>query len=85
VSDPYGKMLQEIAGKGDAGMNAVLWDMRVPRSQGQAGGFRGFGGAMVDPGEYMVTLELAGQKLTKKALIPKRIGWALGPFPTVIK
>jgi len=85
VSDPYGKMLQEIAGKGDAGMNAVLWDMRIPRPQGQAGGFRGFGGAMVDPGEYVVTLELAGQKLTKKALIPKRMGWALGPFPTVIK
>ncbi len=85
VSDPYGKVLQEIAGKGDAGMNAVLWDMRIPRPQGQAGGFRGFGGAMVDPGEYVVTLELAGKKLTKKALIPKRMGWALGPFPSVIK
>jgi photosystem II stability/assembly factor-like uncharacterized protein len=85
VSDPYGKMLQEIAGKGDAGMNVVLWDMRIPRPQGQAGGFRGFGGAMVDPGEYVVTLELAGKKLTKKALITKRMGWALGPFPSVIK
>ena len=85
VSDPYGKVLQEIAGKGDAGMNVVLWDMRIPRPQGQAGGFRGFGGAMVDPGEYVVTLELAGQKLTKKALIPKRMGWALGPFPSIIK
>ena len=85
VSDPYGKELQEIAGKGEAGMNAVLWDMRAPRPQGQAGGFRGFGGAMVDPGEYVVTLELAGKKLTKKALIPKRMGWALGPFPSVIQ
>ena len=85
VSDPYGKVLQEIAGKGDAGMNAALWDMRAPRPQGQAGGFRGFGGAMMDPGEYVVTLELADKKLTKRAVIPKRMGWALGPFPSVIK
>ncbi len=85
VSDPYGKVLQEISGKGEAGMNAVLWDMRIPRPQGQAGGFRGFGRAMVEPGEYVVTLEAVGKKMTKKALIPKRMGWALGPFPTVIK
>jgi hypothetical protein len=85
VTDPYGKVLQEIAGKGDAGMNTALWDMRLQRSPGQAGGFRGFGGAMVEPGEYVVTIESAGKKLTKKALIPKRMGWALGPFPNIIK
>jgi photosystem II stability/assembly factor-like uncharacterized protein len=86
VTDPYGKVLSEIIGKGEAGMNTVLWDMRAERPQGQAAGFRGFGGGpMVDPGEYVVTLEIGDKKFAKKALIPKRMGWALGPFPTVIK
>jgi len=86
VADPYGKVLSEIIGKGEAGMNTVLWDMRLQRPQGQAAGFRGFGGGpMVDPGEYVVTLEIGDKKFAKKVLIPKRMGWALGPFPTVIK
>jgi len=86
VTDPYGKVLREINGKGEAGMNTVLWDMRVPRPQGQAPGFGGFGGgAMVDPGEYVVTIEIGDRTFTKKALIPKRMGWSLGPFPSVIK
>jgi len=86
VTDPYGKVLREINGKGEAGMNTVQWDMRVPRPQGQAPGFGGFGGgAMVDPGEYVVTLEIGDKTFTKKALIPKRMGWSLGPFPSVIK
>jgi photosystem II stability/assembly factor-like uncharacterized protein len=86
VTDPYGKVLSEITGKGEAGISTVLWDMRLQRPQGQAGGFRGFGGGpMVNPGEFVVTLEIGDRKFTKKALIPKRMGWALGPFPTVIK
>jgi len=86
VSDPYGRVMQEISATGEAGLNAALWNMRLPRPQGQAGGFGGFGGGqMVDPGEYVVTLESGGSKLTKKASIPKRMGWALGPFPAVIR
>ena len=86
VTDPYGKVLREINGKGEAGMNTAQWDMRVPRPQGQAPGFGGFGGgAMVDPGEYLVTIEIGDKTFTKKALIPKRMGWSLGPFPSVIK
>jgi len=86
VTDPYGKVLREINGKGEAGMNTAQWDMRMPRPQGQAPGFGGFGGgAMVDPGEYLVTIEIGDKTFTKKALIPKRMGWSLGPFPSVIK
>jgi hypothetical protein len=59
--------------------------MRLPRTQGQTPGFGGFGGGMVDPGEYVVTLELGDKKFAKKAVIPKRMGWAIGPFPSVIK
>jgi photosystem II stability/assembly factor-like uncharacterized protein len=86
VTDPYGKVLREINGKGEAGMNTIQWDMRVPRPQGQAPGFGGFGGgAMVDSGEYVVTLEIGDKTFTKKALIPKRMGWSLGPISSVIK
>ena len=85
VTDPYGKLLRELAGKGEAGMNSVSWDMRLPRAQGQTPGFGGGGGGMVDPGEYVVILELGDKKFTKKAEIPKRMGWAIGPFPSVIK
>lgn len=86
VTDPYGKVLREINGKGEAGMNTAQWDMRMPRPQGQAPGFGGFGGgAMVDPGEYLVTIEIGDKTFTKKALIPKRMGWSLGPFPATIK
>jgi hypothetical protein len=85
VADPYGKVLRELAGKPDAGLNTVLWDMRLPRSQ-QAPRFEdGFGGPMVDPGEYVVTIDVDGKKFVKKAVIPKRMGWSIGPFPSVIK
>ena len=89
VADPYGQVIRELSGKQEAGMNTMLWDMRAPRPQGQrpsgAGGGFGLAGGMVDPGEYVVTLETGGKKLTKKAVITKRTGWALGPFPSVIK
>ena len=85
VADPYGKVLSEIAGKGEAGVNTVLWDMRVPRAQSQMPRFEDFGGPLVDPGEYVVTLDVDGRKFVKKAFIPKRTGWAYGPFPSVIK
>jgi photosystem II stability/assembly factor-like uncharacterized protein len=86
VSDSYGKLIAEIAGKGEAGMNRVSWGMR-PQLPGQAGA-RGpgmGGGAMVEPGEYVVTLEAGGTKLTKKAVIRYRQGWTVGAVPTIIK
>jgi hypothetical protein len=76
-------------------MNTVLWDMRAvnPAAQGARGGAgtggrggRGVGGgSIVDPGEYVVMLEVDGKKLVKKAVIPRRMGWSLGPFPYEIR
>jgi hypothetical protein len=86
VADASGAVLAELAGKGDPGLNTVLWGMR-PQRPGQ-GGQRGAGmggGAMVDPGEYTVTLEAAGRSLSKKAVIRARQGWTVGPVPTIIK
>ena len=88
ISDPYGKVVSELKGKPDAGMNSVLWDMSVrepgaevrPPDQDWWRPRK-----MADVGEYVVTLEAAGQKLSKKAVIRKRQGWTVGPVPVEIK
>jgi photosystem II stability/assembly factor-like uncharacterized protein len=87
ITDPYGQVLSEITGKGEPGVNTVLWDMRGRRPQAQAGQtYMGFyGRPLVDPGEYVVTLEVGEKKLTRRALIKGRTGWSLGPFPVRIK
>ena len=86
IRDPYGKVLRELPGKTEAGLNTVLWDMRPQRAQSQVPRFEGgFGGPMVDPGEYVVTLDVDGKTFVQKAVIPKRMGWSVGPFPSVVK
>jgi len=87
ISDPYGKVIRELEGKGEAGLNTVLWDMRPKREGGPPAGGFDFASwrRRVDAGEYVVTLEAAGKKLTQKALIRGRHGWSVGPFPAIIK
>ena len=86
VADPYGQVMGELAGKGEAGLNTVLWLMRVQRPGQRQEGFEGFfGGRLVDPGEYVVTLDVGGKKLTKKALIRGRQGWTVGPVTAPVK
>jgi len=83
ITDLSGKVLREIDGKGEAGFNTVLWDMR-PKSEGEAPPEEDEYAArsgLVDPGEYVVVLEAGGRKLTQKAIIRKRQGWSIGPFP----
>jgi photosystem II stability/assembly factor-like uncharacterized protein len=88
IADPYGKVLAELTGSGEPGLNTVEWSMRAPRA-GQGGGpgeeFGYFGGPLVEPGEYVVTLDCGGRVLAKKAVIRGRQGWTLGPLPVVIK
>ena len=86
VADPYGQVLAELAGKGEAGLNSVVWSMRLRPARGGQEGYEGFfGGRFVDPGEYVVTLEFGGQKLAKKVLVRGRQGWTVGPVTAVIK
>jgi hypothetical protein len=88
VADPYGKVVSVLKGKAEAGINSVMWDMSIP----------GPGEEVRPPdqnfwrprpyaavGEYVVTLEAGGQKLSKKAVIRKRQGWTIGPVPVEIK
>jgi photosystem II stability/assembly factor-like uncharacterized protein len=87
IADPYGQVLAEITGKGEPGINTIQWGMRPQRQGQQAGrgpGMGGMGGAMVNPGEFVVTLEASGKKLSKKAVIRYRQGWTIGAAPTII-
>jgi hypothetical protein len=88
VTDLEGKMLREIEGKGEAGLNTVTWDMRPKREKEGPGGeeFSEWRPSpLVEAGEYVVTLGASGRKLTQKAVVRKRLGWSIGPFPFQIK
>jgi photosystem II stability/assembly factor-like uncharacterized protein len=74
IADPYGKVLAEMTGPGEPGLNTVEWPMRGLR-----------GGPLAEPGEYVVTLDSGGQTLSKKAVIRGRQGWTIGPVPVSIK
>jgi flagellar hook assembly protein FlgD len=49
--------VRTIEGAANAGMNRATWDMTGGR------------GRTVEPGEYTVTLEVGGKKLTQKARV----------------
>jgi len=86
VADAAGTVVAELAGKGEAGLSTVSWGMRVQRPGAKPARFPGFGGgALVDPGEYAVTLEAGGQKIVKKAVIRYRQGWTTGAVPVIIQ
>ncbi len=86
VMDSENKTIRRLESKKSAGLNRVLWNMRPSPPERQPGQRRFFGrGAMVDPGEYTVILKIGDKKFTQKAVITKRTGWAIGPFPSTIK
>jgi photosystem II stability/assembly factor-like uncharacterized protein len=84
VADPYGQVLAELNGKGEPGLNTVLWGMRAQRVGQPPSRSEGMAGGMVKPGEYVVTLDVGGKKLTKKAVIRYRQGWTVGAVPVII-
>lgn len=86
VIDAEGQVIRQLKGDSTAGLNRVLWNMRPTPPERQPGQRRFFGGsAMVDPGEYTVVLKIGDKELTGKALITKKLGWAIGPSPSTIE
>ncbi len=79
IADLSGRLLRKLTAKGNAGLNVLFWDMRLQKEGPE------YLWPLVEPGEYGVTLEAAGKKLTRQALIKGRTGWSLGPHPLVIK
>jgi photosystem II stability/assembly factor-like uncharacterized protein len=89
IADPDEKVLATLEGKTTAGINTVVWDMR-PRITGEEraarlGRMRDVLARWVLPGEYVVTLDVGGKKLTRKAHIIHTQGWSIGPFPQIIR
>ena len=85
ITDPYGKVLNQLNGKTEAGINRVLWNMRIqppqePSNQPQ----RRWERPLAEPGEYVAILEVGDKKFTRKALIQKRAGWSIGPYSSTI-
>ena len=73
VTDAGGKVVRQVTGPAKAGFNRVL----VPLSGSGGRGRGGRGAAPVAPltvGDYTVTLDVEGQKLTKTATVRTRIG-----------
>jgi hypothetical protein len=86
VKDSEDKVIHELKGEKAAGLNSVSWNMRPAPPPRQPGQRRLFGrGTMVDPGEYTIVLKIGDQEFTQKAVITKRTGWTIGPFPSIIK
>ena len=89
ITDFRGTEVARLKGETAAGINTVVWNMRV---EGAAGGRRAGGRGVYTPdqwvpiGAYLVTLKVGGQKLTQPAQITKTQGWSVGTsFPSVIR
>jgi photosystem II stability/assembly factor-like uncharacterized protein len=72
IADVNGRTIRTLDGPKAAGLNRVMWNLAPQPVVGQGGGGfgggggggRGGGGA-VEPGTYIVTLDVAGKKFTK--------------------
>jgi len=62
ISDGSGRTVRTLDGTANAGINRVIWNLATGQGRGLGGGR---GGTVAAPGSYTVTLEVAGQKLTK--------------------
>ncbi|MBZ5497953.1 MAG: hypothetical protein LAP85_16245 [Acidobacteriia bacterium] len=82
ITDVTGKPVAQLSGSGRAGINRIEWNMRAtagvtppaaPAGRGGGGGRGGQFGTPAPVGDYLVTIEAAGEKLTKVARIRERI------------
>ncbi len=89
ITDPYGQEIAKLEGSADSGIHAVVWDMRrrfgPHEGAAQIRSPRDVLSLWVPPGEFMVTLEVGGKKLIRKARITGTTGWSVGPFPVKIR
>jgi len=73
ITDVEGKVVRNLTGPAEAGINRVQWNLRgdpPQRPQGQQGGPGGFGGQPqgppIGPGTYLVTLHVGGREYTTR-------------------
>lgn len=75
VTDGDGEIVAELQGPKEAGLHRLSWNMHRQNRGEQTRGRRS--GPAVDPGEYLVTLEVSGKELTRKFKILPPKGWPL--------
>lgn len=93
ITNPRGKEVARLKGQTAAGINTVVWNTLVPAGPGAGGGgsneSSGPGYApdlWVPLGDYVVTLDAGGQRLTQHVRITKTQGWSVGTsFPEIIR
>ncbi len=87
ITDPYGQILRTISEEAEPGLNKVFWDMRAALEKKDADEREGerLRSPLVEPGEYIVNLEAAGKKLSRRVMIKGRRGWTIGPQTVPIK
>jgi hypothetical protein len=99
VKNAAGQEVARLQGSGDAGINTVMWGMRVGAGRGAGPGVGGGGGARgggaaagtnildqwVPLGEYTVTIDAGERTLTGKVTVAKTIGWTIGTVPQTIR
>jgi photosystem II stability/assembly factor-like uncharacterized protein len=86
IADAKGQQVARLPGRNSAGINTVIWNMRPPGSgRGRGAGTGNVLDRLAPLGEYTVTLELDGSKLTQNASITKTQGWSIGPLPQIIR
>ncbi len=80
ITDVAGKPIAQLTGPGRAGLNRIEWPMQImtggaapPAGRGGGGGRGGQVGPPAPIGDYIVTLEAGGEKLTKIGRIRERI------------
>jgi hypothetical protein len=69
VADAAGKMVRTLQGPQKAGINRVSSESGGGFGGGAGGGRGGQARAAMPPGEYVVTLDVGGTKLTQKARV----------------
>jgi photosystem II stability/assembly factor-like uncharacterized protein len=73
VADLAGRELRTIDGTKHAGINRVMWNLTEAPPEGQrggrGGGRGGGGGRPVEPGTYVVTLEVDGQRHSQSVTV----------------
>lgn len=75
IADATGKVIRNMDGTKTAGINRVLWNLapnQPPGPPGGGGGGGGFGGGApptVEPGTYVVTLNVAGKTFTQPVTV----------------
>jgi hypothetical protein len=81
VTDAQGTFRRELAGRGYAGVNQVVWDLRkTPAAQPAERGhsertpWEDYADGLVEPGEYVVTLTAGAVKVTKTVIVEPEIG-----------